>query len=96
MSKKIVIRDNAKYYCSEKVKEYLNSSKIEFVALRIYSPNFNLIERFGKLLKKEVIYNKYYEKFVDFKQNVFNFLDTCNKLHIKELKTLMNEKFQTF
>lgn len=96
LTKLIIIRDNAKYYCSEKVKEYLKMSKVDFVPLPSYSPNLNLIERLWKLLKKEVMYNKYYEKFLNFRMEIFDFLDNCNTKHIDELKSLMNEKFHIF
>ncbi len=40
-----MICDNAKYYRSKKVKEYLGNSKVALVFLPPYSPNLNLIER---------------------------------------------------
>ena len=96
LSKIMIIRDNAKYYCSEMVKEYIKTSKIEFIPLPSYSPNLNLIERLWKLLKKEVLYNKYYEKFLDFRKEVFDFLDSCNTRHLDKLKSLMTENFHIF
>ena len=52
LSKIFIIRDNAKYYSSQLVKEYLETSKIEFIPLPSYSPNLNLIERLWKFFKK--------------------------------------------
>ena len=56
-----VISDNARYYKSKLVKEYLKSSKIVMIYLPSYSPNLNLIERLWKFFKKKVMYNKYYD-----------------------------------
>jgi transposase len=58
-----VICDNARYYRSKKVRHFLDSSKIELVFLPPYSPNLNLIERFWKFFKKQVLYDTYYETF---------------------------------
>jgi len=63
-----VICDNAAYYRSTMVTEYLKESKVELVFLPPYSPNLNLIERYWKFFKKKVLYNKYYEKFSEFKE----------------------------
>jgi len=40
-----VICDNACYYRSQIVTEYLSDSKIELIFLPPYAPNLNLIER---------------------------------------------------
>jgi len=55
-----VICDNARYYRSKAVQEYLETSRIKLVFLPPYAPN-HLIERFWKFLKKNVLYNRYYE-----------------------------------
>jgi transposase len=47
-----VIADNARYYRSKVVSEYLQKSKIDLIFLPPYSPNANLIERFWKFFKK--------------------------------------------
>jgi transposase len=93
LTKIYIYSDNAKYYYSKLVREYLVDSRIELIPLPTYSPNLNLIERLWKLFKKNVIYNKYYEKFFQFKNAVFDFFE--NQIHtIKpELKSLMREKF---
>jgi len=41
----VVICDNAKYYRSKLVSDYLKTSKVEIKFLPPYSPNLNLIER---------------------------------------------------
>jgi transposase len=55
------ICDNARYYRSQVVSEYLLNSKIELVFLPPYAPNLNLIERYWWFFKKEILYGKYYE-----------------------------------
>ena len=91
-----VILDNARYYRSELVKEFLKeNTRIRFVFLPPYSPNLNLIERIWKFVKKKVAYNKYYEEFSVFRKF---FLYRLNNLETfeEELETLMTEKFQLF
>ncbi|EGV33944.1 hypothetical protein ThidrDRAFT_0099 [Thiorhodococcus drewsii AZ1] len=66
-SRIIVICDNARYYKSKLVAEYLKNSRIQLEPLPAYSPNLNLIERFWKFFKKQVLYNRYYERFAEFR-----------------------------
>ncbi|MGY0408729.1 MAG: transposase [Polaribacter sp.] len=40
-----------------------------------YSPNLNIIERLWKILKKKVVYNKFYLQFDDFRKKVIEFLE---------------------
>ena len=62
MAKRIsIICDNARYYRSKAVAEYSKTSRIKLVFLPPYSPNLNLIERFWKFFKRQVLYNTYYE-----------------------------------
>lgn len=91
-----VILDNAKYYRSQIVKEFLKKNKrIKFIFLPPYSPNLNLIERLWKFVKKKVSYNKYYENFSVFRNKFMGCLKNLGKYE-DELKTLMTEKFQLF
>lgn len=87
-----VILDNARYHYSKIVKKYLETSRINLVFLPTYSPNLNLIERLWKLFKKKTLYNKYYEKFKDFKEACMNFFVTISE-YDTEIQTLMNEEF---
>ena len=50
----VVICDNARYYRSKAVQEYLTTSRIHLEFLPAYSPNLNLIERFWKFFKRQV------------------------------------------
>ena len=43
-----------------------------------YSPNLNPIERLWKLMNEEVLYNKYYENYMDFKDAVLGFLGSLS------------------
>ena len=63
-----VICDNARYYRSKAVQEYLKGSRIKLVFLPPYASNLNLIERLWKLFKKQVLYNRYYESFDAFRK----------------------------
>jgi hypothetical protein len=45
--------DNARYYRSKAVQEYLKSSRIELIFLPPYAPNLNLIERLWKFFKNK-------------------------------------------
>lgn len=74
-----VLLDNARYHFSSAVEEYVKSSRIKLVPLPSYSPEFNLIERFWKLFKKEVTYNRYYPTFAEFKKACLNFFKVQNK-----------------
>jgi transposase len=71
-----VFCDNARYYKNKDVASYLANSKIEMHFLPPYSPNLNPIERLWKLLNELILYNKYYEKFSDFRNAVLGFLNS--------------------
>jgi transposase len=65
--------DNAKYYKSKLVSEYLKTSKIKLIHLPPYCPNLNLIERLWKFMRKKVINTTYYSEFGEFKNSINNF-----------------------
>ena len=97
-----VISDNASYYHCQEVKEYLKTSKIEFLYLPPYSPNLNLIERLWKFFRKKVMSKiltqegrgYYYEKFLNFREAALNFFKGVTSFYRKELKSLLTENFQ--
>lgn len=72
--------DNAGYYRSRLVTNYLEGSKIKMHFLPPYSPNLNPIERVWKWMKERVIYNTYYEEFEDFRFAVIGFLKGISKI----------------
>lgn len=88
-----VICDNARYYRSKLVGKFLETSKIQLVFLPSYSPNLNLIERLWKFMKKQVLYNKYYEKFDTFKQTTLGFFENIQQYQT-ELDSLLTNNFQ--
>jgi transposase len=88
-----VILDNAGYYRSVLVREYVENSKIELLFLPPYAPNLNLIERLWKFFKKKVLANRYYESFLEFREACETFFKkiSCFK---SELKSLLTDNFQ--
>ena len=87
-----MVCDNARYYRSKLVKEYLKDSKIELIFLPPYSPNLNLIERFWKFFKKKVLYHQYYETYKEFRAACKKFFRQA-KSYKKELRSLLTENF---
>lgn len=88
-----VICDNARYYRSRKVTEYLETSKVKLKFLPPYSPNLNLIERLWKYFHKIVLYNKYYETYHEFQKACKSFFRNI-KRYKKDLASLLTENFQ--
>lgn len=88
-----IVCDNAKYYRSKLVKEFLMTSKIQLLFLPSYSPNLNLIERLWKFMKKKILYNKYYEKFSSFKEATLGFFENIDE-YKDELSSLLTNNFQ--
>jgi transposase len=87
-----VICDNARYYRSKAVREYLKTSRIELVFLPPYAPNLDLIERLWKFFKKKILYNRYYETFDEFRTACEEFFADPRKYH-RELRSLLTENF---
>jgi len=89
-----IILDNAKYYRSKLVQEFLEKNpRIHFIFLPPYSPNLNIIERLWKFFKKNITYNEYYEKFSVFKEKSMGFFQNIEK-YKPELQTLMTDNFE--
>lgn len=90
----VVFVDNAKYFKANLVEEWLTEHpRLHLEPLPAYAPNLNLIERFWKFAKEQLVKNTYYEKYKTFRAHVFRFLNHVD-VYIEELKTLMVEKFQ--
>ena len=86
-----IVCDNAGYYRSRLVNEFLErNKKIELVFLPAYSPFLNLVERVWKYFNKMILYNKYYETFSDFKNACVGFF---KKKHKRALDKRLVEKF---
>jgi len=89
-----IICDNARYYRSTLIKEYLETNKrIKLIFLPPYSPNLNIIERLWKYFKKNITYNRYCEKFSVFKDRCMDFFQNIEK-HKGELESLMTDNFE--
>jgi transposase len=87
-----IICDNARYYRSKAVQDYLKTSRIKLVFLPPYAPNLNLIERLWKFFKKKTLYNRYFETFAEFKAACAAFFANPAKYH-QELRALLTENF---
>jgi transposase len=72
-----VILDNARYQRCRLVQDTAAALKIELLFLPAYSPQFNLIERFWKLVKKCCLHARYYPTFQDFKTSILRFIETA-------------------
>ena len=90
-----VFLDNASYYIAKWLKEKLKGTKIVLHYLPGYSPNLNLIERLWKFFKKNILYNKYYERFEDFLSACKSFF-RCRTKYREELRTLLAENFHRY
>jgi transposase len=88
-----LIADNAKYYRSRLVQEFLEQNpRVKMIFLPPYSPNLNLIERLWLFFKKKRLWNTYYEKYADFKKESMSFFENLH-LYREELKSLMTDNF---
>jgi transposase len=85
--------DNARYYRSKLVQEYLETSRIKMVFLPPYSPNLNPIERLWKFLKKEIIKSDYTPDPKVFRQRIDDFFTNIDK-YKEQLGSLINTNFQ--
>ena len=89
-----IVLDNAKYYRSTVVKEYLKRNpRVQLLFLPAYSPNLNIIERLWKFFKKKVTYNSYYADFSVFRYYCMKFFKNLKKYR-PELETLLTDNFQ--
>lgn len=88
-----VIADNAMYYRSKMVQEYLETSRIKIVFLPPYSPNLNLIERLWRFFHKETLDNIYYDTYAKFKIACMNFFENIDQ-YKSQLRSLLTENFQ--
>ncbi|KKR81307.1 MAG: putative orf [Candidatus Daviesbacteria bacterium GW2011_GWA1_41_61] len=89
-----LIWDNARYYYSRQVQNYLRyHPRLIPKFLPPYSPNLNLIERLWRLFHQKVTYNQYYDTFPKFKESCLNFFENIY-LYQKEMSTLLTDSFQ--
>lgn len=88
-----IICDNASYYRSKAVQEYLETSRVELIFLPPYSPNLNLIERLWRFMKREILYGTYYPTFKEFKTACEKFFRELGTYESR-LRSLLTENFQ--
>ena len=91
-----VVMDNARYQRCRLVIERAKQLDIELLFLPPYSPNLNLIERLWRFVRKECLYNHYYEHFDLFKQAITDCLAQTAGRHQAALDRLLTLEFQTF
>lgn len=91
-----IVLDNARYQHCKAVTELAQTLEIDLLFLPAYSPNLNLIERLWKVVKKQVLYAKYFETPQLFHHAIISFCSQINTSHNHQLKTSLNFKFQTF
>lgn len=89
-----IVLDNARYQKCKIVTALALELGIELLYLPPYSPNLNLIERLWRLVKKEVLYCKYYPNFASFKASIEECLKDVNATKRQKLVTLLTLKFQ--
>jgi transposase len=94
-----LVQDNARYYHSEKVRDWIISNnkiagnpQIKQRFLPTYSPNLNKIEKLWLFMSTKIFYNKYYEKFTDFKKAIDDFTENID-IYRDELATFITLKF---
>ena len=90
----VIVLDNARYQHCKLVENLAVELGITLQFLPSYSPNLNLIERLWKFVKKNCLYNIYYETFDDFKTGINDCLDRVETDHKTQLETLMTPNFQ--
>ena len=91
----LLVLDNARYQRAAVVQALAKRLRIRLLFLPPYSPNLNLIERFWKFLRKQVMRNKYYATFAEFRAAIQRILTNLES-YSEELATLMTEKFHLF
>lgn len=89
----VLILDNAPYNKSYQVRDRAEQLNIRLEFLPPYCPNLNLIERLWKFFKKKVVTNKYYEKFSQFDDAIYDFFANISNYQ-QELKSLLTLNFE--
>ena len=91
----LLVLDNARYQRAHIVQAFAKRLRIRLLFLPPYSPNLNLIERFWKFLRKQVVRNTYYPTFAEFRAAIQRLLANLDS-YTEELTTLMTENFHLF
>jgi transposase len=92
--KLILICDNAPYYHSQLLQDWLKGQPlIKQWFLPTYSPNLNIIERLWRLMKKQAIGLSFHPTYKGFKTAILHFFEHLDDYEY-ELKRLLTLKFQ--
>ncbi|TYP81192.1 DDE superfamily endonuclease [Nitrosomonas communis] len=71
----------------------MHNPRIELIFLPPYAPDLNLIERYWRFFKKEILYDKYYQTFPLFKQACDDCFAASNGYR-EALRSLLTDNFQ--
>jgi len=88
-----LILDNAGYHKSKEFLAFVATTKIKIHYLPPYSPNLNPIERLWKIMHEQVTYNRYYEKFSNFTENILGFFKDIDK-YSEIIQSRISDNFQ--
>jgi transposase len=92
--KLVLICDNASYYHSQVLQEWLKGQPlVKQWFLPTYSPNLNIIERVWRFMKKQLIGLSFHDTYKAFKASVLHFFEHLDYYEY-ELKRLLTLKFQ--
>jgi transposase len=92
--KLILICDNARYYHSQLLQDWLEGQPlIKQWFLPTYSPNLNIIERLWRFMKKQAIGLSFHPTYKGFKTAILHFFEHLDDYEY-ELKRLLTLKFQ--
>ena len=91
-----LVLDNARYQHCKLVMDLAKTLNIHLEFLPSYSPNLNLIERLWKFIKKQVLYGKHYQTFLEFRAAIDDCLAKIPTNHREKLASLMTHNFQRF
>jgi len=91
-----IVLDRASYQRCAAVTSRANELGIQLLFLPSYSPNLNLIERFWKFVKTNVLSAAYIETFDDYCKTISDFIFDADSQHSSNLNSLISENFQLF
>jgi len=91
-----LVLDNARYQRCALVIDLAKTLNIQLQFLPSYSPNLNLIERPWKFIKRDVLYGRHYNSFIEFSAAIDGCLENIPTDHREKLQSLMTHNFQQF
>jgi transposase len=88
-----LVLDNTSYNKAVRVREQAEASRIMLIFQPPYSPNFNLIERLWKFMRKKFCKDKYRSTFAQFRAQLDGFFAGLDEYR-NELAALLTENFE--